>query len=528
MANKQYFNFLGTVYDLLPPSDKDRMGELWHGYEQIFGSVYQKFLESDLSIVIQDTVLFNTERWLPYTFDATNSISRKAKFTGNQDLSIGANLTNRYLLRFSINGGPAFEVDCRGVNPVSTSIDEIKAKINLGAGFEFARGAFENSVLEFESNLAGPTSTITFLPATFPAADAIEFLVGLLQTDLPITVPEFKFVYDLPHDRIAKIPELSDKIRDESVETNLIEGTDYRVNFTENFIEFRNEPPASMWAKRTNFDEETPWNNWGFLMDIYQKNSEGYLRAVQGLWFAFWSGPKPENVRRAIYLLFGLPVAQETCTVTSVSPTVVTTQSPAGVERAFAVPPGLVPIVTVGQEVVRFQPLIDGIDVFDKINRPGFIKDEIGRPGIQRFLLDEASRGPGDTDETKALRLLEEHTFLPQISVDAFISPDINLSNVKTFLEAIKPLSKTFLFQVIVGTFLDEIEFKEKLTMEIGMDVTPNLDSNQTTFLTGPELTSYETIDNEAMDLDSDGVLFQESVEVEVYSFGNLIDSFVA
>lgn len=528
MSSRQYFNFLGTVFDQLPEADKDRMGELWKGYEQIFAAVYQKYVEVDLNIAIQDMVLYSTERWLPYTFRSTNQVLRAASFTGNQDLSLGVNLTSRFLLRFRVDGGSSFEVDCRGANPASTTIDEIISKINTIAGFSFASGAFENSIIRFTSPTVGPNSRIEFLPATQPALDAIEFIVGLLTTDLPLITPEYRFVYSLPYERVANIPTLQDKIRDESVQITLNEGIDYVVNRDEGTISFRDEPIEDLWAKRTQINEESPWNNFGFLMDIYERNSRAYLRIVQGLWYAFWTGPRPENVRRALYLLFGLPVALEDATVTAVSPAEILTTSDDGIDRSFQVPTGLVPIVSVGQRVNRFQPLVDGISVFDKINLPGFIREEIGRSGIQRFLLDEATRGPGDTDETRALRTLEEHTFLPQITVDAFISPDINLGNVRSFLEAIKPLHKAFLFQVIVGTFEDDLPVKDKYAAAIELDVTPNFDSNQTTFLPQTDLLNYETIDNEAMDLDSDGVLLTDGVEIEVYDSGGLIDSFVA
>jgi len=123
---------------------------------------------------------------------------------------------------------------------------------------------------------------------------------------------------------------------------------------------------------------------------------------------------------------------------------------------------------------------------------------------------------------------LEEYTYLPQIKVESFIDPDINMQNVRTFLDAINPKVKTFLFQIIVGEFKDEVEIEDKHALHIKLDVTPNVDSNQTTFLPQADLDDYETIDNEALNMDSDGIALQESVAVEVYSFGSLIDSFNA
>lgn len=528
MPSRQYFNFIGTVWDFLPEEDKERMGEYWLGLEQVFASVYQKFAEVDLNIAVNDMVTFSTERWLPYVFDETTAIERPAVYVSTQDLASGVNLLNKYLIRFSVDGGAETQIDLRGSNPQATTITEIINKINTTVGYELVQSIFENTILQFTSPTSDSTSRIKFVVPADPTKDASEFVLGLLQTDLPHEVPEYPYVFSLPYERVAEIPELRNKIRDESLTINLEENINYAVEAAAGLVTFKEAPPANMWAKRTLIDDETPFNNFGFLMDIYEPNSVSYLSVVQGLWYAFWTGPKPENLKRSLYLLFGLPVAQEISVVTKVTSTEIETTSGDGIIRTFEIPDGLVAVVVEGESVERFQPLVSGIEVFDKINKPGFIKDEIGRAGIQRFLTENATKGSGDTDETKALTMLEEHTFLPQIDVNSFISPDINLANVKSFLEQIKPLNKTFLFQVIVGAFSDEIPVDDVLTMCMSMDVTPNVDSNQTTFLEQSDLDDYESNPNEGLNLDSDGVLLQESVEVEVRSFGVLIDSFDA
>jgi len=531
MASKTYFNYLGSVWEHLPTKDIERMGELWHGYEQVMASVYQNFVEVDVNVVIHDLIPFETERWLPYEFTEDNQILKPAVHTATQDLSVGANLANRYLLRLQVDDGIEFEVDLRGLTPASTQIDEIVSKINMAAGYNLVATVLLNSTLQFTSPTSGPNSKITFLEASLPAKDAIEFVVGIQSIDLPVTVPEYPYIYSSPYESVVSIPELRTKIRDESLDESgleIFEDENYSVDRSLAEIAFKEAPPEAMWAKRTLFDEETPWHNFGFLMDIYDTNSVQYLNALRGLWFAFWNGPKPENLRKALYLLFTLPSALEDSTVTRVTTTVIETTSDDGVIRLFEIPSGLVSVVTEGQEVEEFQPLVDGIDVFDKTSLPGFVTTEIGRANIQRFLTPDASRGVGDTDETKAMRLLEEHTFLPQINVNAFVTPDINLGNVRTFLDAIQPLHKTYMFQIIVGAFEDQILIDDKLGLDIGIDVTPNVDSNQTTFAETTILDDYETVEDTNLNVDSDGMLFQESVFIEVYSFAILIDSFVA
>ena len=120
--------------------------------------------------------------------------------------------------------------------------------------------------------------------------------------------------------------------------------------------------------------------------------------------------------------------------------------------RCFNIPSELNSLVTAGQVVTQFEPLVDGIAVYDKVNYPGFVAREVGRFGVQTFLTENATRGENaDTDETRALTLLEQNSYLPQINVNAFISQDIKLGNVKTFLNNIQPKSRTYLFQVLVG-----------------------------------------------------------------------------
>lgn len=527
MSSTQYLDFIGSVWSSLPEEDQARLGELWQGMEQVFAAVYQKYLEGNLNIVHQDLQTYSTERWLPYTFDSSNLVSEPATFTSSQDLSLGVNLTTKYLLKLSVNGGAPIEVDCRGRTPNATTIDEVAAAINQAFRFAFASGVFSDSVLKLTSSTAGSTSSITVLETSDPAANAAEFILGLEAASLPQSFPEFPVLFSSPYPLLASVPEFQDAVRDESVTALLTEGVDYEVQ-GQTRIAFKAQPPASLWARRSLFDQENPWNNFGFLMEVYQKNSPRYTSVIQGLWYAFWNGPKPDNVLRSLYLLLGLPTAREDGVVSAVTSVSIETTGLNGVVRSFDIPAGLAAIVQLGQSVAQFDPLVTGVAVYDKINKPGFVADEIGRAGIQRFLTDNASRGDGDTDETRALTLLEEVTFLPQISVDAFIYPDVNLGNVRTFLNAIKPLNKTYVFQITSGDIQEPLDFQDLLGSRLDIDLTENVDSNQTTSLDALDLLAYETAENSGLNLDPGGVLFQETLTIDVFSFGLLIDSYSA
>lgn len=532
MASSQYFQFLAAVWDQLPEADRERFAELWEGYEQILAAAYQKYAELSLNIAVNDMVPYETERWLPYTFGNPNFIVRPATITSTQDMSAGLNLTSKYLLRFRVDSGSTFEVNVQGFVPQTTTIDEVIQKINLAAGFPFSSSLFSNTILYLKSMTSGVGSSIEILPTSIPSANACEFVLGISLLDIPKVYPEYRYPYTLPYERIATIPEFRDAVRTESVTKSLLEGEDYIIEADSGIVTFKEVPPESLWAVRTNIDAENPWATFGFLTDIYQKNSPRYIGVLQGLWYAFWNGPKPINVRRSLYLLFGLPTAKENGVVTRVTPLLIETTGDNGTVRTFEVPVGLEPEVVTGQRVSSFDPLVTGIDVYDKINYPGFIEKEAGREGVRRFLTESATLGIGTpenpTDEDRAMRMLEEYTFLPQISVDAFIYPDINLRNVRIFLDSFKPLNKTYLFQVIVGTFRDILGLTDRIGILADIDLTSNLDSNETTFMDSATLASYETGNNDALNIDPHGILFEEQVQIEVYQGSVLIDSFTA
>ena len=528
MGAGYYFDFLGTVWEYLPSEDRDRYGEMWKGYEQVLADYLQKINESDLNITVQDLRPWEAYRWLSHTFDSDTFLNVSATYTSSQDISLGVSTLNRYLLNLSYDEEDPIEVNVSGIDKINTTIDEIIGKINDKFGFRFSKAVLQHSTIQLVSPTAGVTSKIKVWPTSIPSANAAEFLLGVLVGTEPVVFPEFPYIYSLTYDSVDNIPLLFDTIREESRKVTLVEGTDYQID-NQSVISFMSEPPERMRAPITNIDSENPWHNFGYLMDIYQPNSENYIRTLQGLWFAFWTGPRPANLQKALYLLFGLPVADEPGIITSVTVDTIVLQGSSGKQYTYPIPDGLLSRVVVGDEVVKFTPLVTGIEIYDKINKPGFIEDEIGRQGIQRFLTENSTRGSNpETDESRAMVMLEEHTFLPQISVESFINPDINLGNVRIFLDAIKPSSKAYLFQVIVGEFQDILEVDEAFVLNEDFDVTQNVDWNITGLIGEDTLLDHETVINEGLNVDADGVQLTEALEVEVYDHGILIDSFTA
>lgn len=537
------FNYLDDMWSMLPELDRLRFAETWKAYERTYGDVWTRLFEIQMGGNIDYLPLYNNQRWLQYTFDDTTILNLTATYTSQQDLSMGINLQDRYLIKVGFDGNTPLEIDLRGQNPAATTLAEIVKHLNTAFGQVVAYAVTGNALLEFSSTTSGPNSDITFYPTSDPTHDASEIILGFdPAVDLPKTLPQFRYSFQLPDSTIAAIPQLQDKVHDDLVTTLLTQAVDFAVEFGTGIISFALQPPTEMWAKNTLINKETPYNNYGFLLNIYNQNTDSYRKAVQGLWFAFWTGPSPQNIQRSLCLLFGLPTAAQAGTVELVTDTQVSVNYVDGTSEVFNIPSGLLPIVSSGDTLTKFQPVCSGINVYDKINFPGFIASQVGPSGIKHFLTQNATYGSGpNTDQTRAVRLLEENTYLPQIDVSAFISPNISLANVQTFLSTLQPKSRTFLFQVLIGQFADLFGLMDDgptgmtndtypngipaVGFGINFDVTPNVDWNPNTFAQQSDLDDAENNPYTYMTLD-EGTAISDFASVEVYSFSSLIDSF--
>ncbi len=287
--------------------------------------------------------------------------------------------------------------------------------------------------------------------------------------------------------QIVSVPALRDLV--DSPDLILIEGVDYvvrdgllssRMAFPLSQIGPKDLRTRQMWAETTKLDRETPYRNFGVLIGFYRKNSEAYKLALQGLWYTFWTGSTPGNLQRGLHILLGLPFAKRAGTVTRVDVGLaqidVTDQR--GQFITYTIPSGLDPVVGVGDVAARFDSLTTGVNIVDRNNEPGFVAARLGRAGISRFLTSKASRGLGDTDETKALTLLEHHLFLPQVLAEAIVQR-VNVTELVTFLDNMKPSWTEYVFSFLVPT--DEtVTFSEDTpAVELTIDLTTTVTNNQ-------------------------------------------------
>jgi hypothetical protein len=580
----------------MPKKDKELLGETWKAYEQTIGNLYNKSIEFDFNASTTRLLALNNERWCSYVFDSSTFVTRPATYRSTLDLTGGINLSVRYLFSFYTDTVGPFELDLRGANPSKTLSSEIVAKINSAAGFALA-SVLSSGELYFSTKTTGISSYIKFLPASNPSLDCSEFVVGISPADLPQKFPKYPYVYNLNDKYIVSIPDLRNSIRDENLVTTLSESIDYVIEDGNGAISFLAQPISKMWAKNTLINRETPYNNFGYLLDFYDKNSEQYLETLKGIWYAFWVGPRPNNIKRAMYLLFSLPTAKQSGTVKSVTSgfimfqedllvpgdglgplvkliiplaesgrvavgQVILAGSPytsniltvvpssgtvVSISRAVItfkqdsdfgafesgplvsidIPFGLHPTVLVNQRLQRFDPFTDGILVIDHVNYPGYFAIEVGREGLKKYLTESATIGTAaDTDESKALITAELSTFLVQVSAEAFVSKTTNIANVKGFLSSVRPMSKTFIFQLLVAVD-DTIVTDEKISINVNLDVTPKVDYNPWLEADDTILNLSEVLAGEELCLDSEVFGDNERTQVDVYHDASTIPVFV-
>lgn len=347
------------------------------------------------------------------------------------------------------------------------------------------KGAVDTAILKdstknFSTLLPGRTLTILngVNAGTYPIGSIISSTEIQISTLFP-SVQKNDVIYSInafPHGvrispQVESIPVIQDLIDDPT--SVLIEDVDYvvssgilasRTAFLKSSIGPEDKRERQAWAEVTKVNRETPYRNFGVLIDFYRENSEDYKLALQGLWFTFWTGSTPGNLARGLHILLGLPFAQREGTITRVDIGLaeIDITEASGRIITYSIPSGLDPVVSSGDAIARFDSLTTGVRIIDRNNEPGFVASRLGRTGIEKFLTSSASRGIGDTDETKALTLLENHLLLPQVLIEA-IAQKVNVNELVTFLDNMKPKWTEYVFSFAV-------EENETLTLSAEID----------------------------------------------------------
>lgn len=363
-----------------------------------------------------------------------------------------------------------------------------------GDGGAVAGSTLTDTTKNFSAVIGGRTLTIASGPNA--GTYTVNSIPNPTQVEVIETFPSVQdgdVVYSInafPHGikvnkNIVSIPHLRDRIDEPTFV--LIEGVDYTVrdgllavkaSFPMSTLGPENTRERQVWAETVKIDRETPYRNFGVLIDFYRKNSESYKLALQGLWYAFWTGSTPGNLQRGLHILLGLPFAKRAGVVSRLTATEIDITDPRGQIITYSIPDGLDAAVELGDDVERFASLSTGVSIIDRNNEPGFVANRLGRAGISRFLTSNASRGLGDTDETKALLLLEHHLFLPQVLVEAIVQR-VNVTELVTFLNNMKPSWTEYVFS-FNSEEAEQLTLSEDLPPnDLAMDLSTTVDNNQ-------------------------------------------------
>lgn len=284
--------------------------------------------------------------------------------------------------------------------------------------------------------------------------------------------------------QVASVPVLQNKVDVPS--SVMIEGIDHivgsgilasRTAFGMSSLGPTETRTRAMWAEKALIDAETPYRNFGVLIDFYRTNSEAYRLALQGLWYTFWTGSTPGNLQRGLQILLGLPYARNAGTVSALSLTEIQITDPRGQVLVYAIPSGLTATVALAEEVARFASLTTGVRIIDRNNEPGFVATRLGLSGISRYLTDTATIAQGSPEETRAFALLEHHLFLPQVLTQALTSR-ISVSELVTFLDNMKPKWTDYVFSFNEDAD-DTIYCSEDAESDWAIDLTTTVGNNE-------------------------------------------------
>lgn len=184
-----------------------------------------------------------------------------------------------------------------------------------------------------------------------------------------------------------------------------------------------------MWAPMAQVDIGHVQASFGRLVDLDADDSTlAYLRRVQGVWFALMNGPAIRNVHSGLQLTMGLPVAQIDGTVTEIRDEFdalgqITRRVAVVANESNAVEHDLDPrlsnvitwAVAVGQQVDRYQPLTNGVEVLDFFTDPLWHERFVGVQDVERF-----------------------NSFGVFVAIEA-INPDASINDALRFALRIKP-----------------------------------------------------------------------------------------
>lgn len=140
---------------------------------------------------------------------------------------------------------------------------------------------------------------------------------------------------------------------------------------------YLNEVFENAWLKDSRIDLQTPYNNFGYLIDFQQQTSQAYLDLLRALWAAYTGGTLHYVIENFGRIMLGSPAAQVAGVVQSIETTgnisKIEILGDDGVLRKFTLT-GMPVGVIVSQRVDRFTALGKGMNVIDEFTEPNWYR----------------------------------------------------------------------------------------------------------------------------------------------------------
>jgi len=245
---------------------------------------------------------------------------------------------------------------------------------------------------------------------------------------------------------IAYLPSLRTKITDTTGQ--LVYGSDYLISG--NRILFTQPNRGSYYAEYIVYDEDTLYNNFGYILGLQKEGSTAdYKAKIRALLFSLLKGPTVDSIRSGFGLYLGLPITEHAGEVTKVNDSFSTNEGQIvitsdGLPYTYYYSKRAGTSLTVGDTVEQFQILSDGIEYHDYVSSPLDIARVVGTD-IEKF-----------------------HTMLFDFNLTK-IDP-VKLPEASKFIDRIKPTYKNKIVRGVLEA-LDIENIQESLTIDITQEL---------------------------------------------------------
>lgn len=386
--------------------------------------------------------------------------------------------------------------------------------------------------IEIQKYNPGPVPTYSTLVRNVDyTIDPINITVRYISSEVPVgskTRISYSYVdnitytlgypYSFPINETIRVIESIQNYIEEDLD--LVEKEVLTVNddfkISSGFICFNQKPSyESYWAKEVLIEQKRLYRNFGFLVGLNLESSDSYKQTLVGIWKALMFGPARENIRRALYLMLGYPIAFEAGVITKfdqVSGSIEITR-PDDIVDSYQFDPTLDPFnqsIRVGASIEKFQELTTGIEVLDKNNKPDFM-DDIGEEEIRQFYTQNVT----EDDKLKARELLKSNIWLVKIYDTEQFSESTGRTFMNSFLNMVKDPRTTFIVKILRADLLNRVDIQSCTDVAI-------IESVYSTYGHGEGLHGVQLHGDEYFTASGDEVIYDSPV------FFNWLGSFAA